>query len=57
MKIKNLIILGLIIVTLPNLPMINKYVSNKVDEDYFKYANLDGSFTMTQSFSFKSPGF
>ena len=57
MKMKTVIITGLIILTIPNLPIINKYIAHKIDEGHFKYANLDGSFTMTQSFSFKSPGF
>lgn len=57
MKMRTVIITGLIILATPNLPIINKYVAHKLDEGYFRYANLDGSFTMTQGFSFKSPGF
>lgn len=55
---KKTIFIGLIIILLvPNLPVINKYVAHQLDEGHFKYANLDGSFIATQSFSFKSPGF
>ena len=57
MKMRTVIITGLIILATPNLPIINKYVAHKLDEGYFRYANLDGSFTMSQGFSFKSPGF
>ncbi|WP_185286263.1 hypothetical protein [Chryseobacterium indologenes] len=57
MKKKTVFIVLIIILLVPNLPVINKYVAHQLDEGYFKYANLDGSFIATQSFSFKSPGF
>jgi hypothetical protein len=57
MKKKTIIIFVLSVLLFPNLPVVNKYIAHKLDENHFKYANLDGSFIATQSFSFKSPGF
>lgn len=57
MKKKTILIVVGIILLVPNLPVINKYVAHRTDEGYFRYANLDGSFIATQRFSFKSPGF
>lgn len=55
---KKVIIIWLIcILIFPNLPLINKYIALKVDNDYYRYSNNDGSYTFCQDFSFKSPGF
>ena len=54
---KSMIIVFVIILLVPNIPVITKYVAHRVDEGHFRYANLDGSFIATQRFSFKSPGF
>ncbi|KKO89170.1 hypothetical protein AAW12_23890 [Sphingobacterium sp. Ag1] len=45
------------ILLIPNLPFIGKDISHQLDEGYYQYANLDGSYTITQDFNFKSPGF
>lgn len=57
MKMKTILIVLAIILLVPNLPVITKYIAHQVDEGHFRYANLDGSFIATQRFSFKSPGF
>lgn len=57
MKKKTIIIVLVTILLIPNLPVINKYVAHQLDEGHFRYANLDGSYTTTQHFSFKSPAF
>ena len=44
-------------IVIPNLPFIGKDIQHWLDDGYFRYSNLDGSYTMTQSFHFKSPGF
>ena len=57
MKKKTILMLLISILLIPNLPFINKYIAHRLDEGYFRYANLDGSYIITQHFSFKSPGF
>ncbi|QQD12684.1 hypothetical protein [Sphingobacterium sp. UDSM-2020] len=57
MKKKTIIIVLVSILLIPNLPFINKYIAHRLDEGHFRYANLDGSYVITQNFSFKSPGF
>ncbi|UIR57862.1 hypothetical protein LZQ00_08585 [Sphingobacterium sp. SRCM116780] len=57
MKKKTILIVFISILLVPNLPIINKYIAHRLDEGHFRYANLDGSFIITQNFSFKSPGF
>lgn len=61
MKKKNLkkaiIIVLAIILLIPNMPFIGKDISHQLDEGYYRYANLDGSYVITQDFNFKSPGF
>ncbi|MEB4760808.1 hypothetical protein OZN48_09940 [Chryseobacterium indologenes] len=44
-------------IVVPNLPFIGKDISHRLDEGYFRYSNLDGSYQITQDFHFKSPGF
>ncbi|MDR6513691.1 MULTISPECIES: hypothetical protein [Bacteroidota] len=56
MKKAILIFVGIILL-IPNLPFIGKDISHQLDEGYYRYANLDGSYTITQDFDFKSPGF
>lgn len=56
MKKAILIVIGTILL-IPNLPFIGKDISHRLDEGYYRYANLDGSYTITQDFNFKSPGF
>ncbi|WP_312336284.1 hypothetical protein [Sphingobacterium sp.] len=56
MKKAIIIVLGTILL-IPNLPFIGKDISHRLDEGYYRYANLDGSYTITQDFNFKSPGF
>jgi len=57
MRKKTMIILLICVLAFPNLPFINKYIALKVDNNYYRYANGDGSYTFLQDFSFKSPGF
>lgn len=57
MSKKTIIILVICVLAFPNLPFINKYIALKVDSDYYRYSNKDGSYTFRQDFSFKSPGF
>lgn len=57
MNKKTIIVLIICVLAFPNLPFINKYIALKVDSDYYRYANRDGSYTILQDFSFKSPGF
>lgn len=61
MKKKNLkkaiIIVLAIILLIPNMPFIGKDIHHWLDEGYFRYSNLDGSYMITQDFDFKSPGF
>lgn len=51
-----LIVLAAMIV-IPNLPFIGKDIHHRLDEGYFRYSNIDGSYMITQDFHFKSPGF
>ncbi|MBB2950657.1 hypothetical protein [Sphingobacterium sp. JUb56] len=57
MKKKTILALIISILLIPNLPFINKFIAHRLDEGHFTYANLDGSYVITQDFSFKSPGF
>lgn len=54
---KTIIIMLGTILLIPNLPFIGKDISHHLDEGYYRYANLDGSYTITQDFNFKSPAF
>ncbi|GEM_PF-791726 len=54
---KAIIIVLTTMIVVPNLPFIGKDISHRLDEGYFRYSNLDGSYTITQDFNFKSPGF
>ncbi len=54
---KTIIIVLTTILLIPNLPFIGKDISHRLDEGYFRYSNLDGSYEITQDFHFKSPGF
>lgn len=51
-----IIVLGTMLL-LPNMPFIGKDIHHWLDEGYFRYSNLDGSYYLTQDFNFKSPGF
>ncbi|WP_394678722.1 hypothetical protein [uncultured Sphingobacterium sp.] len=51
-----IIVLGIMIL-LPNVPFIRKDIHRWLDEGYFRYSNLDGSYRITTDFGFKSPGF
>ncbi|WP_447768206.1 hypothetical protein [Sphingobacterium faecium] len=57
MKKKTIIIVFVSILLILNLPILNKYIAHRLDEGHFTYANLDGSYVITQDFSFKSPAF
>lgn len=57
MKKKSIIIVIVSILMIPNLPILNKYIAHRLDEGHFSYANFDGSYVITQDFSFKSSGF
>lgn len=50
------IVLGIMLL-IPNIPFIGKDIDHWLDEGYYRYANLDGSYMITQDFHFKSPGF
>lgn len=57
MNKKTIIILIICVLAFPNTPIIRKFITVKVDNDYYRYSNCNGSFTFLQDFSFKSPGF
>lgn len=57
MRKKTIIILVISVLAFPNIPVISKFVTKRIDNDNYRYANCDGSFTFLQDFSFKSPGF
>jgi hypothetical protein len=49
------ILIYLIIGFLSNLPILNGYILFSIDNDHFKYANANASFTNHETFEFKTP--